>query len=136
MEINYDAILPTSRRPLARSLEACTEAIHSIHDDLEAWGGGARARGTLPSASASNGEVPSIGVAGETGLNRGLAGEMGRKVMVIALTPTKQVVGSTLGREVSWLVLAFLEVAEIEVALVLLVACYSSFLNVTDDSSA
>ena len=85
LEINYDAILPSSRRPLARSLPACRKAMSKIKDDLRAW----RDR----SARTTD------GVAGDVG-RHGLQGEMRREVTLVAVTPTQQEMRSSIGREV------------------------------------
>lgn len=85
LEINYDAILPASRRPLARSLPACRKAMGNIKDDLQAWRD--RSDRTLDR------------VAGEVGRN-GLEGEMRREVLLVAVTPTQQEMRSSIGREV------------------------------------
>lgn len=90
LTINYDAILPESRKPLARSVSACQEAMSTIREDLIAWGDRHR----------DSPDVPGGGVAGETGRN-GLAGQMRRQVDMIAMTPTKQDMRSSVGREVS-----------------------------------
>ncbi|WWD21084.1 hypothetical protein CI109_105565 [Kwoniella shandongensis] len=97
-EINYDAILPSARKPIARSVKACQVAMESVRDDLIAWGDLCRSR-SLSSGSAS--EVAS-GVAGQVGVSReqgGLASEMDKQVKVLAITPTRQEMGSTVGRE-------------------------------------
>lgn len=88
LEVNYDAILPATRRPLARSLPACRKAMAQIKDDLEAW----RRRSEV-------GTGVSDGVAGEVGRG-GLVGEMRREVKLVAVTPTKQEMKSSVGREV------------------------------------
>lgn len=85
LEVNYDAILPSSRRPLARSLPACRKAMAGIKEDLQAWRD--RSTGTTD------------GVAGEVGVG-GLVGEMRREVTLLAVTPTVQEMKSTVGREV------------------------------------
>lgn len=90
LEINYDAILPSSRRPLARSISACRKAMQDIKDDLEAW----RERSTSTID----------GVAGEVGKG-GLVGEMRREVLLIAITPTEQEMKSSIGREVNYFTL-------------------------------
>lgn len=88
LEVNYDAILPATRRPLARSLPACRKAMNQIKDDLESW----RRRSDRETGV-------SDGVAGETG-RAGLVGEMRREVKLVAVTPTKQEMKSSVGREV------------------------------------
>lgn len=92
LEVNYDAILPASRRPMARSVSSCKKAMQGIRDDLDAW----RKRGTSNERSGGVGE----GVAGEVGVG-GLIGEMQREVLLIAVTPTEQEMKSSVGREVS-----------------------------------
>jgi hypothetical protein len=84
--VNYDAILPSSRRPLARSITSCRKAMQGIRDDLQAW----KTRG---------GGGVGEGVAGEVGLG-GLIGDMQREVLLIAVTPTEQEMKSSVGREV------------------------------------
>jgi hypothetical protein len=91
LEVNYDAILPASRRPIARSVSSCTKAMQGIRDDLEAW----LQRGTANERTGGVGE----GVAGEVGAG-GLTGEMQREVLLIAVTPTEQEMKSSVGREV------------------------------------
>jgi hypothetical protein len=59
-----------------------------VRDDLSRWG--ERGRKTLKGAA--------VGVAGATG--GGLAGEMRRPVNLVAITPTRQEMKSTVGREV------------------------------------
>jgi hypothetical protein len=86
LEVNYDAILPATRRPLARSISSCTKAMQSIKDDLQAWQ--SRGRGGVGD-----------GVAGEIGVG-GLIGDMQREVLLIAVTPTEQEMKSSVGREV------------------------------------
>lgn len=119
LTINYDAILPSSRRPLARSLPACRKAMVSIRADLQAWGDRARAgRTSLPASyghdddskglsrpirtMVEDGGVNGVGsgLPGEVGLD-GLAGELRREVTLVAVTPTRQEVKSSVGREVS-----------------------------------
>lgn len=85
LEVNYDAILPSSRRPLARSLPACRKAMAGIKDDLQAWR--TRSEGTTD------------GVAGDVGVG-GLVGEMRRDITLVAVTPTEQEMKSSVGREV------------------------------------
>jgi len=87
LQVNYDAILPSSRRPLARSITSCRQAMQGIRDDLQAW----KTRG---------GGGVGEGVAGEVGLG-GLIGDMQREVLLIAVTPTEQEMKSSVGREVS-----------------------------------
>ncbi|WVQ81173.1 hypothetical protein IAT38_003295 [Cryptococcus sp. DSM 104549] len=120
LEINYDAILPSTRRPIARSLPACRQAMTSIRDDLAAWGEACRARGPITSAGSSGVSgldgPGSTGAANPAGLGMqgdqaheagarlgwgegGLASEMERSVRVVAITPTRQEMTSTLGRE-------------------------------------
>jgi hypothetical protein len=86
LQVNYDAILPSSRRPLARSISSCRKAMQGIRDDLQAW----KTRG---------GGGVGEGVAGEVGLG-GLIGDMQREVLLIAVTPTEQEMKSSVGREV------------------------------------
>ena len=88
LQVNYDAILPSSRRPLARSIASCRKAMQGIRDDLQAW----KTRG-------SGGSGVGEGVAGEVGLG-GLIGDMQREVLLIAVTPTEQEMRSSVGREV------------------------------------
>ena len=86
LQVNYDAILPSSRRPLARSITSCRKAMQAIRDDLQAW----KTRG---------GGGVGEGVAGEVGLG-GLIGDLQREVLLIAVTPTEQEMKSSVGREV------------------------------------
>jgi hypothetical protein len=88
LQVNYDAILPSSRRPLARSISSCRKAMQGIRDDLQAW-----------KIRSSEGGGVGEGVAGEVGLG-GLIGDMQREVLLIAVTPTEQEMKSSVGREV------------------------------------
>ena len=90
LEMNYDATLSSSRRPLARSVQACRQAMLTIRDDLVRWG----------NRVGSTGSNASQGGAGSAG-REGLASEMRRVVDMVALTPTKQEMQSSVGREVS-----------------------------------
>jgi hypothetical protein len=118
LEINYDAILPSSRRAHARSLPECRKAMATIRADLQAWGDRTRdARTTVVKSERGSGsDSPSKpderveddggingvgpGVAGEVGID-GFAGELRREVNLVAITPTRQEVKSSVGREVS-----------------------------------
>lgn len=91
LEVNYDEILPSTRRPLARSLSACRKAMTQIKADLQSW----RSR----SQSGVSSSIPGSGVAGDIG-SGGLVDEMNREVRLVAVTPTKQVLKSSVGREV------------------------------------
>lgn len=116
-EINYDAILPSSRRPIARSLDSCRSAMRQISKDLSAWGqlcrerGCGRKRGNEADAKINEtegrrekSEPVDLGMEAHNagGERDGLADEMERIVKVAAITPTKQEMGSTVGREVSF----------------------------------
>lgn len=93
LEINYDAIRPSSERgPLARSVPVCRKAMGAVRADLARWG--ERCRANQPTAELGE------GVAGEAGTH-GLAGEFGRRVHLVAVTPTRQEMSSSVGREVS-----------------------------------
>ncbi|RXK35105.1 hypothetical protein M231_07622 [Tremella mesenterica] len=94
-EINYDTTLPSSRKTLARSADACQAALRAVRDDLEAWG---RSSDNLGQVGDSEHGIPGVGVAGETNVS-GLAAQMQREVRLIALTPTRQEIKSTFGRE-------------------------------------
>jgi hypothetical protein len=91
LDVNYDAILLRSRRALARSVPACREAMSSIRDDLVQLG---------EQDHAATGSVPGPGLAGKAG-PEGLPGTMRRDVALVAITPTKQEMRSSVGREVS-----------------------------------
>lgn len=97
VEIDYDALLPSSRHNIARSVRACTEAMQSVRDGLADWGKCSRAS----KDAAGTGAGP--GVAGE--MRAGLAGEFEREVRLRAVTPTRQIMKSSVGREVSPLML-------------------------------
>ncbi|ODN74748.1 hypothetical protein, variant [Cryptococcus amylolentus CBS 6039] len=103
-EINYDNILPTTRRPIARSLPACRQAMRQISKDLTAWSEICRRRGSVMGGSGGSGggvEGNPAGLGGQKAERRnGLVDEMDRVVHVVAITPTKQEMGSTVGREV------------------------------------
>ncbi|RSH95357.1 hypothetical protein EHS25_000444 [Saitozyma podzolica] len=86
LEINYDAILPSTRHPIARSLPVCTEAMTTIRDDLRKWGERAGTAGETGSGTG-------------TGMGGGLAEELRREVRLVAITPTRQEMKSTIGRE-------------------------------------
>ncbi|WWC91297.1 uncharacterized protein L201_006240 [Kwoniella dendrophila CBS 6074] len=96
-EINYDNIEPTKRHPIARSIKSCLNALEEIKDDLIEFGENSR--------SQLSGDISGEGVAGEFGLSQhnsrknGLSRIMESKVNVLAITPTKQIMGSTVGRE-------------------------------------
>ncbi|ODN74747.1 hypothetical protein L202_07070 [Cryptococcus amylolentus CBS 6039] len=102
-EINYDNILPTTRRPIARSLPACRQAMRQISKDLTAWSEICRRRGSVMGGSGGSGggvEGNPAGLGGQKAERRnGLVDEMDRVVHVVAITPTKQEMGSTVGRE-------------------------------------
>ena len=90
--MNYDAILPASRKPLARNVGACRRALAKIRDDLRTWG--ERAGDSVAAE-----KTGAAGVSGEVG-TKGLAGEMRREVKLVAITPTRQEMRSSVGREV------------------------------------
>ncbi|WVQ75393.1 hypothetical protein IAR50_005013 [Cryptococcus sp. DSM 104548] len=97
-EINYDNILPITRRPIARSLPACRQAMRQVSKDLSSWSEICRRRGS--SSEGGGGEGNPAGLGGQEGEKRdGLVDEMDRMVHVVAITPTKQEMGSTVGRE-------------------------------------
>ncbi|KJE04739.1 hypothetical protein I311_01545 [Cryptococcus gattii NT-10] len=103
-EINYDAIVPSSRRPIARSLDACRAAMRQVGKDLSAWGESCRERGRARRAATDAHEEKRQGEQRKSmhnagGERDGLADEMERIVRVAAITPTKQEMGSTVGRE-------------------------------------
>lgn len=87
MEIDYDAPLPSSRRSVARSLPSCRSAMKDVRKGLVEWGS---------SVHATSKDVKE----GEKG---GLAIEIQRRVRLVAVTPTKQVMESSVGREVNYL---------------------------------
>lgn len=95
VDIDYDALLPSSRHNIARSVKACTDAMRSVRDGLSGWGD--KARGDRRAAGTGAGP----GVAGE--MKGGLAGEFEREVRLRAVTPTRQVMKSSVGREASHL---------------------------------
>ncbi|WVF65665.1 hypothetical protein IAT40_000396 [Kwoniella sp. CBS 6097] len=109
LEINYDSIHPTARKPIARSVSSCLHALEEVRDHLIHWGEACRSP-TSSSSKASTrssggadvlqGREVAGGLAGEIGVNRnGLAQAMEKQVKVIAITPTRQQMGSTVGRE-------------------------------------
>lgn len=81
IEINYDAPLPKSRKSVAKSLPACRKAMRDVRDGLTSW------RDAGESGSLSD---------------KGLSGQMQMGVTLIAVTPTRQVMQSSVGREVSF----------------------------------
>lgn len=104
-EINYDAIVPSSRRPIARSLDVCRAAMRQVAKDLSAWGESCRERGRARKAATNAHEEKrqsekSKSMHNAGGERDGLVDEMERIVRVAAITPTKQEMGSTVGREV------------------------------------
>ncbi|OCF31390.1 hypothetical protein I316_06995 [Kwoniella heveanensis BCC8398] len=106
LEINYDSIHPTARRPIARSVSSCLHALEEVRDELIHWGEACRSPTSSSISQSGNGkdvlrgEEVAGGVAGEVGVNRnGLAQAMEREVKVVAITPTRQQMGSTVGRE-------------------------------------
>jgi len=123
LEVNYDAILPSTRRPLARSISSCKKTMQSIRHDLEAW----QNRGIASGVGGGVGE----GVAGEIGVG-GLIGDMQREVLLIAVTPTEQEMKSSVGREVCF---DLIRSGEADVIVVVLrITCDSPFFNVEDNS--
>ncbi|KIR37831.1 hypothetical protein I307_03815 [Cryptococcus deuterogattii 99/473] len=103
-EINYDAIVPSSRRPIARSLDVCRAAMRQVAKDLSAWGESCRERGRARKAATNAHEEKrqsekSKSMHNAGGERDGLVDEMERAVRVAAITPTKQEMGSTVGRE-------------------------------------
>lgn len=69
--IDYDVLLPASRQGVARDLDTCRAALAKVMEGLEALA-------TMPD----------------------LAGALGRDVEVVAVTPSRQIMRSTLAREV------------------------------------
>ncbi len=96
LEINYDAILP-SRGPLAKSRSACLDAMQKIRSDLVQWGD--RARSSGGNTNGDRGGGVGSGVAGEVKAG-GLVEEMKRGILLVAITPSRQEMWSTVGREV------------------------------------
>ncbi|WRT68961.1 uncharacterized protein IL334_005943 [Kwoniella shivajii] len=97
LEIDYDSTNPSTRKPMARSVKPCLRALEQVRDDLISWGDQCR-RSSL--AGDSKPAEIGTGVAGEVGVRRnGLAEAMETKVNVVAITPTRQTMGSTIGRE-------------------------------------
>lgn len=122
LEINYDAILPSTRRNVARSRSECTSAMRQVRADLAHWGEGCTGQqatgigGSARSAAERNDrtagekaddrggiEVVKLNNAagGSVGREGGLAAQMKRKVRLVAVTPTQQISRSSVGREVS-----------------------------------
>ncbi|WVQ93312.1 hypothetical protein IAU59_000380 [Kwoniella sp. CBS 9459] len=113
LEINYDSIHPTARKPIARSVSSCRHALEQVRDELIHWGETCRSPTSSSVHNSDNvssqssgskdelqGREVAGGVAGEVGVDRnGLAQAMDRKVTVVAITPTRQQMGSTVGRE-------------------------------------
>ncbi|KAL7421233.1 hypothetical protein Q5752_004118 [Cryptotrichosporon argae] len=95
LAINYDAILPASRRPVARSRAACRAALVGVIDGLRAWGAQCDT-----AARAAGGPESGVGrgAAGET-RGVGLADVFEQQVGLVAITPTKQELRSSIGRE-------------------------------------
>ncbi|WWC73183.1 uncharacterized protein I206_107149 [Kwoniella pini CBS 10737] len=95
-EINYDNINQKSRYLISRSIKNCILSLEEIKNDLINWGEISRNSSNNNSNNVINGE----GIAGEIGIKRSNLGNiMEKKINVIAITPTKQVMGSTIGRE-------------------------------------
>ena len=76
VEINYDS-MPSARRDVAKSLSHCEKALIDTKVELQKWG----------ERSESNG---------------GLEVQMSRPCVLVAVTPTRQEMASSLGREVSF----------------------------------
>lgn len=72
MVINYDAVLPDSRRQVARTVDACRNALNNVRDGL---------------CSLAD--------------SQDLAGQLEREVVVVSLSPVEQEFRSSIGREVS-----------------------------------
>ena len=110
LEINYDSILPSSRKYVAKSVSTCRKALKDVRNELEAWGKRSKAG---------------------TGA---LAKEMSRPVILVAVTPTRQEMASSVGREVSLMRRRLVELTL--QAVVLLVTCDTPLLNVKSDRRA
>ena len=86
LEMDYDTT-SSDRKSVAKSVASCRKAIENIKGDMEAWGK----------------RCESAEVDGEREATKGrarLADEMGREVLLVAITPTKQRMASSVGREV------------------------------------
>lgn len=81
LEMDYDKTA-SDRKSMAKSVRSCRQAIQELKAELVAWG--------------ERCKDPGQGGAGER-----LAEEMGREVLLVAITPTKQRMASSVGREVS-----------------------------------
>ena len=79
--MDYDKTA-SDRKSMAKSVRSCRKAIQELKGELVAWG--------------ERCKDPEEGGAGER-----LAEEMGREVLLVAITPTKQRMASSVGREVS-----------------------------------
>ena len=123
LEINYDAILPSTRRHIARSRSACADGMKRVRTDLARWGEGCTGQeatgiGSAAAAADTRQHAPACqrahredtgrlaaedgGTAGSGRRKRtGLAAQMKRPVRLIAVTPTQQISTSSVGREVS-----------------------------------
>jgi hypothetical protein len=123
IEVNYDAILPSTRRNVARSRSTCTQSMKQLRADLAKWGErctGQQATGIGGSAVSEhkrdqctaseqetkrsmvcNREKGGEGSSEVVGKKGGLAAQMRRPVRLVAVTPTRQISMSSVGREVS-----------------------------------
>nr|ODN88623.1 hypothetical protein L203_02633 [Cryptococcus depauperatus CBS 7841] len=97
-EINYDNNKYQSRRLVARELKTCRKAMREISRDLQAWGNSCRRQGIV-SCHEKDMNPAALGKEDSGDVCDGLSNEMRRKVNVVAITPTKQIAGSTVGRE-------------------------------------
>lgn len=101
--INYDAILPSTRKPLAKTIKSCLKAMEDIKKDLTSWGEKVR----LSTSRHMEGEIGvGQGVSGDLS-RESMKGIMEKEVLLVAITPTKQEMRSSVGREVSLDVINF-----------------------------
>lgn len=114
--------------------------MRQVAKDLSAWGESCRERGRARKAATDAHEEKRQGEKSKSMHNAdrerdGLADEMERIVRVAAITPTKQEMGSTVGREVRLFVFVFFPFSKStkmwESAMVLLHTCNTSFLHAT-----
>lgn len=79
--MDYDKA-SSGRKSIAKSIDSCRKALEEVKGDLIAWG-----RRCKSGHDSEQGER--------------LAEEMGREVLLVAITPTQQRMASSVGREVS-----------------------------------
>jgi hypothetical protein len=98
LEMDYDRTT-SDRKSIAKSVVSCRGAIEAIKGDLEAWG--KRCVANREHDGYGKGQSGNTGGEERRDGRARLAEEMGREVLLVAITPTKQRMASSVGREVS-----------------------------------